>query len=224
MAILILVRHGQASFGTSNYDRLSELGKTQARWLGEYFVDRGLNFHSVHCGTLVRQHDTAREILDAMGASTLPIAQDAGFNEYHAEPLLRAYAGDIDPVEMQNADYKNYWQMFRRAMAAWAADELTDIPESWQSFGDRVTRAMNNCVSSAGRDDVVLAVSSGGAITRGLASLLGIPPSAAIELNLQFRNSAFCELIASSSGLRLINMNTYPHLDRPDRRNAITAA
>ena len=31
MAQFYLVRHGQASFGTDNYDRLSELGHQQAR-------------------------------------------------------------------------------------------------------------------------------------------------------------------------------------------------
>jgi broad specificity phosphatase PhoE len=224
MAILILVRHGQASFGSENYDRLSDLGWQQSQWLGEYFKDRGLNFHSVHSGTLERQRDTARGILDAMGCSNQSISEDAGFNEYHAEPVLRAYLGDVDPVEMQNSSYRDYWRAFRRAMAAWAADELTDIPESWDAFGQRMTRALHQCVQSTERDDIVLAVSSGGAITRGLSDLLDMSASSAIELNLQFRNSAFCELIASSAGLRLINMNTYPHLDRADRRHAITSA
>lgn len=224
MAILILARHGQASFGAQNYDQLSELGWSQSRWLGEYFKERGLRFRSVHSGTLERQHDTARGILQAMGEPDTPIAQDPGFNEYHAEPVLRAYLGDVDPVAMQNASYREYWQAFRRAMAAWAADELPDVPETWHEFGQRMTRAMHDSVRDTARDDVVLVVSSGGAITRGLSDLLGMSAASAIELNLQFRNSAFCELIASSAGLRLVNMNTYPHLDRSDRRHAITSA
>lgn len=224
MALIILARHGQASFGTSNYDRLSELGKMQATWLGEYFKERSLTFHSVHCGTLNRQRDTARAILQAMGSSQPEVAEDSGFNEYHAEPVFRAYAGDIDPIAMQNADYKHYWRTFRLAMAAWAADELSNLPESWDKFGKRMMTALEKSVRGSTRDDVILIVSSGGAIARGLADILDMPAHSAIELNLQFKNSAFCELIASSAGLRLINMNSYPHLDRADRRDAITAA
>ena len=42
-----MVRHAQASFGTDDYDRLSELGHRQAGWLGEYFRYRGLTFDQV---------------------------------------------------------------------------------------------------------------------------------------------------------------------------------
>ena len=41
MSTLYLVRHGQASFGTDNYDRLSAIGEEQARELGRYFVASG---------------------------------------------------------------------------------------------------------------------------------------------------------------------------------------
>ena len=35
MGTLYLVRHGQASFGSANYDQLSALGQRQCRRLGE---------------------------------------------------------------------------------------------------------------------------------------------------------------------------------------------
>ena len=38
MPEFFLVRHGQASFGADNYDKLSALGHRQARWLGGYFA------------------------------------------------------------------------------------------------------------------------------------------------------------------------------------------
>ena len=44
MALIELVRHAQASFGSAHYDRLSELGRQQSRWLGAYFAARGLVF------------------------------------------------------------------------------------------------------------------------------------------------------------------------------------
>jgi phosphohistidine phosphatase SixA len=50
MALVFLVRHAQASFGTHDYDRLSELGRQQSRWLGEYFAERGVRFARVVAG------------------------------------------------------------------------------------------------------------------------------------------------------------------------------
>ncbi|MEZ5738463.1 MAG: histidine phosphatase family protein [Burkholderiaceae bacterium] len=224
MALLILARHAQASFGAANYDELSDLGRQQARWLGEHLRTRNLTLHSVHAGSLVRQQDTAREVLQAMGMSHLPVATDPGFNEYHAEPLVRAHLGITNVRELQKTDYKKYWRLFREAMQAWAADELANVPETWTQFGERMHRAMRKATEGADRDDVVLVVSSGGAISRGIADLLQAPPATAIELNMQLRNTAFCELIVGQRAIRLVSFNAMPHLDTAERRDRITAA
>ena len=93
MAILFLVRHGQASFAAENYDRLSELGRQQSAWLGEYFAERGIVFARAVCGTLERQRETARAILQTMG-SGLTAEEHPGWNEYSGEALYKAYLGD----------------------------------------------------------------------------------------------------------------------------------
>jgi broad specificity phosphatase PhoE len=76
MALLFLVRHAQASFGTHDYDRLSDQGRQQSRWLGEYFKERGVVFSRVVTGTLKRQRDTATELLNNM-RGLLPAARSA---------------------------------------------------------------------------------------------------------------------------------------------------
>ncbi|MGK0529545.1 MAG: broad specificity phosphatase PhoE, partial [Alteromonadales bacterium] len=50
MTDIYLVRHGQASFGKANYDKLSELGGQQAIWLGDYFKHRNVEFDAVFSG------------------------------------------------------------------------------------------------------------------------------------------------------------------------------
>lgn len=225
MALLFLARHAQASFGAADYDILSGLGERQARWLGEYFLERGLEFDRVITGTLRRQRDTARHVLSAMQSSpTTAIVEDAGLNEYLAAEIVRAHLGDLDPAELQRQDYREYWRMFRIAMTAWTDGSLIGAPESWQAFGERVNAAMAAAIADAGRDDKILVVSSGGAICRAIADLLQAPATTAIELNLQFRNTGFCELLVSRNGMRIISTNSIPHLDRSDRREFITAA
>lgn len=224
MAHLFLTRHAQASFGQANYDQLSELGEQQATWLGEYFHERELNFSRVMTGTLVRQRETARIALQAMKSTDLKPSENDGLNEYHAEAIVRAHLGEFDAASMQRKDFRQYWRTFRLAMAAWTEDRLDGVPETWGQFGDRVNSALQEAVLDAGRDDAILVVSSGGAISRALSDLLGTPAASAIELNLQFRNTAFCELIVGKSGMRLVSYNSLPHLDTSERRASITAA
>lgn len=223
MSLIYLVRHGQASFGTEDYDRLSELGRQQSRWLGEYFAERGLAFSRVLCGTLARQRDTATGILSAMGETIEPIVHP-GFDEYHAGPIYSAFTKGRSPVEHQRADYKDYWQTFRRAMNHWADTGLEDVPETWMEFGERLAAGLAAAASDTGREDRILVVSSGGAICRAVADILGAPPATAIELNLQYRNSGISELIAGGGRFRLLSFNHVPHLERDGRAHAISAA
>lgn len=59
MTTIYLVRHGQASFGKSNYDELSENGEAQATLLGQYFKQILKEQPYVVAGTMQR-HDTNR--------------------------------------------------------------------------------------------------------------------------------------------------------------------
>jgi broad specificity phosphatase PhoE len=224
MALLFLVRHGQASFGTANYDRLSDVGRQQARWLGEYFAGRELKFRRVLTGTLARQQDTAREILAAMGVDPSLSTVHAGLDEYSAEPLYAAHTGGADPLAHQKSDYRGYWRTFKAAMYAWSAGALEGVPETWEAFGARTADALEAACAGLSREDAVLVVSSGGAICRALSAILACPGETAIELNLQFRNAAFCELITGGDTMRLLGFNAVPHLDTPERRASITFA
>lgn len=228
MAMLFLVRHGQASFGAENYDCLSDVGRQQARWLGEYFRDRGVAFRRVVAGSLVRQQDTAAEILAGMDETnvvgTVEIGTHAGLNEYDGEALYRCFTDGADHRAHQNGDYRDYWRTFRAAFQAWTADRLTDMPETWADFGARMRGALTHATEGAAREDALLVVSSGGAIGRAVADLLGAPTATAIELNLQFRNTAFCEIIVGRDTQRLLSFNNVPHLDLPGRREALTFA
>ena len=42
MGVVLLVRHGQASWGAADYDNLSEVGEQQSRVLGRALADRGV--------------------------------------------------------------------------------------------------------------------------------------------------------------------------------------
>src|SRR5258708_3741757 len=73
MSVLVLVRHGQASFLQSDYDKLSELGEQQSRMLGSFWARQGAVFDDVLSGPRIRQIGTAELVLESYAASGLSL-------------------------------------------------------------------------------------------------------------------------------------------------------
>ena len=222
MTTLYLVRHGQASFAAENYDNLSVLGHRQSAWLGEHFDARGIVFARAVSGTLERQRQTARTLLEAMG-SAQPVVEHPGWNEYSGDALYRAYHGEGWAKARAKGDVREFYRTIKAALLDWSEEKLPGpLPETWREFGERVAAAMRAACEGLPHDANVLAASSGGAISRGVSSVLQAPAQAAIELNLQYRNSAFSEIFVSPRSMRVVSFNCIPHLDRPDRLDSIT--
>ena len=222
MTELILVRHGQASFGAADYDRLSELGWRQSRWLGEYFAERGATFDRVIRGSLRRHTQTLAGIAEGMGG-LLDGAEDARLDEYDSHSLLHAYAAKCGrpPALAQGADRREHFRILREAMYAWTDGTLGSHPhEPFADFRGRVLAALAQM--RAGAVKRVLVVSSGGPISIILAEVLGMPPRGVVDLNLQTRNTGITELQAGTSRIQAVSFNNIPHLDRPDRAGALT--
>ena len=81
MGAIYLIRHGQASFGQADYDRLSPTGHQQSRVLGEGLKHLGLDVHATVRGSMRRHAETATACLEAMGHDE-DSRIDEGFNEY----------------------------------------------------------------------------------------------------------------------------------------------
>lgn len=218
MAELILVRHGQASFGADDYDKLSELGWRQSRWLGEYFAERGAAFDRVLRGSMRRHAETLQGIAEGMG-KPLEGGEDARLNEYDSYSLLRAHLkGGAMP---KSDDRREHFRILREAMYQWCDGTLAGAPhEPFAEFRSRVLAALAAARSGSARR--VLVVSSGGPISTILAEVLGMPMRGVVDLNLQTRNTGITELQAGASRVHCVSFNNVPHLDRPERAGALT--
>ena len=62
MTEIYFVRHGQASFGAENYDKLSTIGHKQSELLGLHLKKTSLKFDKVICGKMKRHQETLEEI------------------------------------------------------------------------------------------------------------------------------------------------------------------
>ncbi|WDD90981.1 histidine phosphatase family protein [Burkholderia sp. FERM BP-3421] len=219
MAELYLVRHGQASFGTDNYDRLSALGEQQGLWLGEYFARQGIGFDRVISGTLQRHAQTIDAIRRGMGRGALPCDRHPGLDEYDFEGLFRAAADDYPDLARQAAgSMKAHFQALRQVLLLWSEDKLHGaVPETWAHFQQRVADARAAIQQGGGQR--VLVVSSGGPIAVTMQQTLGAPASSAIALNLQIPNSAISQYFFNAEAFHLASFNGMPHLQDPERHS-----
>jgi broad specificity phosphatase PhoE len=220
MGTLYLVRHGQASFGSQDYDRLSPLGVRQCMQLGHYFQERGIDFEGAIRGTLRRHEQSYEAIADALPGLPTPIAWP-GLNEYDSEAVVRAvHHGELEPPT--NAEgYRRHFRLLREGLAAWMEGRARPqgMP-SWPDFVAGVTGALDQVRERF--EGNVLLVSSGGPIATAVAQVLQAPASTVIELNLRIRNSALTEFAFTPKRHVLVSYNTVPHLDHPERSGWVT--
>lgn len=226
MSELFLVRHAQASFGRENYDRLSELGHQQSRWLGEYFADRGIRFDRIVTGTMERHRETAAGIVESMGARANGIDECPEWNEYDFLKLAAMYQEQFPASRLPpDADSRQLYRLLHKALLAWAADELeyeADGLERWTDFRDRVGLMLDRL--RADRLRTVLVVSSGGALAIAVQHILNLPDANTIQLNLQTRNTGLHHCFFNERTITLSSFNNVPHLDTGERRQYITYA
>lgn len=223
MSEFYLVRHGQASFGAKNYDKLSQLGHQQARWLGEYFTARNITFSQAFMGDMVRHRETTQGILD--GLSQPPVVTiNIGFNEFNFQNIGKSYLS-LNPQSQlpENPTPGDFYRLLKLAMHAWSKDLLPQdtLEESWGDFKSRVQGALH-LACNQNSDKPILIVSSGGAISMLMSLVLGLDAKQVIELNMQVRNTSISHFYFNKNNIRLSSFNNIPHLDNPDRLDSIT--
>lgn len=221
MGEIYLVRHGQASFGTDDYDRLSPTGVEQAQRLGAYFRGRGLRFDRVVIGGMLRH----RQTLDATGALESEIAPEIepGLNEYDFHTLVNGYLTQFPanpPVDLH--DPRAFYRQLRFTLAAWADGSLTTgLPETWTDFEGRIRSSLQTLIAKADAKRV-LVVSSGGAISTLVREVLGLTVDQMITMNLQMANTGITRLMFKGDKVRLQSWNAVPHLETPGAEHLLS--
>lgn len=228
MSTLYLVRHGQASFGTDNYDQLSATGREQVRLLGEYFAQTGQRVHRIYSGKLQRQLETAQILSAALGGT--PIATEPAFDEYDGDVILQRFAATLTEDQLRQAgwpglrtDRRKFQLFLERAARAWIDAEIeAEEMLPWKSFHGRIVGAIENIMRTEGRSKTLIISTSGGVIGTAVAHVLGLANHVGLELNWSVHNSSITRLIYNAEKISLSMFNGLPHLDVPGRRELIT--
>jgi broad specificity phosphatase PhoE len=233
MTTLVLIRHGQASFGSGHYDRLSELGHRQSRITGRHLAGLGYLPQVLMSGELERQRDTAEGVRAEWDGHDPALEISSAFNEYDADGLFRAYlpvAQREDPHlaeagERLYQDRKLFQRAFARIVRAWLGDEPHDAGglEGWSAFRERVRGGLQGIRDQYDRDARIALCTSGGPIAVSVGEALGLSAEATIELNWVLFNASITELRTTRTGWRLIGFNNVTHLELEGEPGLVTS-
>ena len=234
MSTLYLIRHGQASFGTSDYDALSDRGRHQARVLGAFFLRAGIRFDACWSGTLRRQQQTLGEVRDRFqyAGIDMPLPTEiAALDEYEYEAILRvlvplieeedpAFIGDVNHML---SDRRAFQKVFGRVMTRWASgrDSVENLL-SWSSFAAGVTAGIRDIIDHSNRGSQVAVFTSGGPIAAAVGSVMGLAAENTVALSWRLVNASVTRFIFGGGRISLATFNEYGHLEREGESGLVT--
>ena len=231
MSILVLIRHGQASFGSSDYDQLSDLGARQAHTLG-VFEGRHLEpADRMYVGPLRRHQQTAqgyRQGFREQRDHPLPEpSQEEGLCEHALLSLLSQHRAEVVAQSetlrafvqtMQDAPDPHRWmrQLLFEVAYQWIEGKIDiDAVEPWTAFRRRVAHTIDALTSMPSKGERVLAFTSGGFMGAAVGHLLELDDRQTFELGTELRNTSLVEIRFSTHKKSLSVYNAIPHLTDP---------
>lgn len=237
MSVLLLVRHGQASFGAKDYDALSDVGHEQSRVLGRALAGRGVVPDLVLRGDMRRHDETAAGLVEGLGVE-ISCQVDTGWDEFDFQhvvevhkPLYRSRTAMMADLARTLRPKQAFQQVFEEATRRWTSGEHDEeYAESFPAFQARVSAALARAREHLASHGTVLVVSSGGPIALAAASVLAaeagglgrdLDPAttAAVwgAMNRVAVNTAVTKVISGRRGLSLSTYNEHGHVEH-DRR------
>lgn len=227
MTEIYLIRHGQASFGEQNYDKLSETGIVQSRRLGEWLGANGIVFDAVYSGERERQRDTASIALAESGQKNTMLLVNSAFNELdadrllqHAIPRMVLREPSVAALLMDlKANRDGFRRIFERIVDEWVggAWENAGIGR-WHDFSARVLAGVSELAEQHAGSGNIAVFTSGGPIT---ATLQALGDEQRSGLDWRIANTSITRLGADEHGkLVLYGQRELPHL--ADYRELVT--
>jgi broad specificity phosphatase PhoE len=207
VSVVLLVRHGQASFGSGDYDRLSPVGECQSRLLGRALAAQGVTPGPVVAGTMRRQYDTAALAAREAGWN-IEVKSDPAWNEFDLDAVVhvaRDHPAATDSAAFQVA--------LEAGLRDWAAcGPLPGPSETHPGFSARVDRALHGLVAGMGARETAVVSTSAGVISWIASGLLGRGVEEWIRLNRVCVNAAVTKIVVGRRGMSLVSFNEHGHV------------
>lgn len=178
MSRIFVVRHGEASWESADYDQLTDKGHAQARAVGAELAARGVQPDVVISGTLRRHRETMAGLLEGAGWADRAeeVLEDDRWNELDADDIVKVHSGEHETMTGALAHYSGqgasgeFDVMFGMAMLQWFEGKGEHV-ESYESFTARVGAALDDLVGGLAPSAQAVVVTSGG-VGNSIASMV----------------------------------------------------
>lgn len=224
MGTLYLIRHGQASYGEADYDRLSPRGIEQAKAVGAWAASLPLD--GLFAGPLRRQQQTAQYAHEGASGALPAIETLPELAEYPAFEMLRhltprLIAEDPKFAQLTNAPTPRLLdEAFQAILSRWARDEWdSEGVERVTAFVARIRTGLDRVLRAAGSGARLACVTSAGPIGVAVGLVFATPPERMVRTSIVIRNASITELRFRSSHfdwqpdqLSLVTFNQTAHL------------
>jgi len=214
MAMIYLVRHGQASFLNEDYDQLTDLGIQQSKLLGLALKQRGLKFSQTSLGSLKRHQQTSHNIDSDLNPIT-----DSRWNEYDHKEILKVgnpEFRDISETRQLAKDQPNPMRAFQdllnKAIVAWMNNEY-DYNITWKAYKKASWDALLKVSTKLNKKDNAIIYTSGGPIANIVMQLLDLPDEKFVYFQNRIINTSITKVLIGKSGESLSTFNDYSHLE-----------
>ncbi len=205
MPVIHLVRHGQASFGTDNYDLLSTLGHEQAAIVGRELARRGATLPIMASGSLQRQRRTAEIIAGELGIEGSAANTDDRWNEFDAHALVDTRLGSGGASGGLSS--QEFQVELDEAMQVW----IDDASPTWRSFSDGALEALASIAEQTPKGCEAIVATSAGVTAAVVGRLLGLNVRGVIALNRVSVNASITTVLSGARGLSLLTFNDHAH-------------
>ncbi|MGQ9843087.1 MAG: histidine phosphatase family protein [Spirochaetota bacterium] len=228
MSEILIIRHGQGSFGQGDYDNLSEKGYNQSQILAEYLYNyryKNKTIDALYCGTLKRQQQTADTIIKyfQLKGLHLPVPKiDSRLNEYDSINIIKTIFPVLledeptleDEIKQIYTDKKAFQRVFEKVMRYWVNSQVHyEGIEPFSEVKQRVKSLMTEIIHEQGRGKNIIVVSSGGIIAAIVQMVLGFDDETTMRLTWQIVNTSMTHLRYNQKELILASFNFFPHIE-----------
>ena len=234
MSELYMIRHGQASFGEKNYDRLSATGVAQAEIVARHWVAISKKIDVIYVGSMKRQIDTAGALISAYRVRRMSVPEiisEEAFDEYDSESVLKSQIPGMIEENPSTAeklphllsDKKVFHQIFHEAMNRWVSG-VCDVPGglTWIDFKARVQGGIHGIMQAQGAQKTLAVFTSGGPISVVVQKALGLTDKMAMATSWQIMNASITRFKYNDQGIALAGFNDITHLELENDNNLMT--
>lgn len=230
-----MIRHGQASFGKPNYDKLSEIGILQSQILAEHLVSKKTIFDVIYTGTMIRHIETESEYLkfcDKLNISYPPAIRLEALNEYKFENvmselipfLLQKNPGLSDKINIMFSNKRAFQEIFNDVMMTWVSGEFEHLTElmTWSEYKRIVNEGISSVLTQHGKGKTIGIFSSGGPIAVAVQTALNLTDEMAMSVTWQIVNSSVSRFKCTTEKFMLSTFNEFSHFENDEAKGLIT--